>query len=172
MPVAKTFQQLPKLGTPESTYDKEVLQNNAKIIHSLGVTLPKNSLKFNKTSGEVIHTVDGNYSIGQVDSDNVLWKGLGSKVVSAVSLDGVVWQIDGVVFEESVSIAATSRCTFMNCRFNKAVNVASGGRATFLNCSFEGTSSCINAGGPANVGIFGQKTSTVAHVNVTIIFEA
>ena len=171
MPSAKVQQQLPKLGTPSETYDKETIQNNNRVLNSLGITLPKNVLKFTRTSGEILFTTNGDYSVGSMDSDNVYWKGIGSKITTNISLDGLTWQIEGINFQGTISLSATTKCCFTNCRFSNVISIASGGKATFSNCSFENVSACNNAGVAANVGIFGQKTSAVAHTNCTIIFE-
>jgi len=170
--MVRTFRQLPNTGTPDESYDKEVVSTYGRIIDALGLSLPKNRLQFIKNDGQVITTTKGDFTAGTMNSNNVTWSGLGTVMTSTVTFDGQVWQISGVNFNSSVTIKSSSRCIFSNCRFASTVSVESGGVVTFQNCLFHTSGYCNNAGVPANVAIYGQKTSSTLHTNCTIVFEA
>jgi len=115
----------------------------------------------------------------------------GATVVGQVAVGGVGVVFQGVHFDATtrrpagaqVVVAATSRVVFIGCRFTRPnglggsfVEIAAGGHAVFVGCTFGpavAAGNCINnAGMAAAVGIVGcYNATTVAHVNVTVIFE-
>lgn len=80
--------------------------------------------------------------------------------------------VDGVEFQNTVTLDATASVLFSRCRFLKPVTVASGGKIGCTACRFDGTSAILNAGLAASAASTGcVKTSATAHTNTTVTGE-
>lgn len=78
--------------------------------------------------------------------------------------------VSNLSFNGSVSIADTACITFDKCIFKQTTFVEAGGKANFIGCIFE--QPITNAGISADVNVIGcQRSSSVAHTNVTVIAE-
>lgn len=113
----------------------------------------------------------GTYKGGTVQGFVDLTCTAGAKIEGDTLFDasGIV---RGLRFNGAVSVSATGRMVFTNCRFFLPITVAAGGRVTTQSCTFDGTSAILNAGLAANAFSNGNvKLSATAHTNVTIISE-
>jgi hypothetical protein len=78
----------------------------------------------------------------------------------------------GVRFLGTITVPATSVLMLSGCEITDEVIIASGAKVHAIGCLFSGLGFLNNAGAIANVYVNGcHKTSTPAHVNVTIIAQ-
>jgi hypothetical protein len=137
--------------------------------------LPGDLLQDAKTDRQAYELGQGEYKPVKVTGTNrVDIKGQGS--VSVISTDLTIntpmAMYQGVLFTGTLTVPATGVLMLLGCETQKPINVAAGGVVHAVLTHFAGTSSIINAGVLGDVSITGcHKTSTPAHVNVTIISE-
>ena len=93
-------------------------------------------------------------------------------VATPVAVDAPVVSLFGVRLDKPLTIPNGKTVFLTHCQVTEVVTVEAGGRVHFTACHFSGNGYATNAGVLTNAYITNcYKTSTPAHVNVTVVSE-
>jgi hypothetical protein len=164
---------LPTTGGAQNLTDYVARQNNAQTLNSIGVVGNKTVITLPRPS---FNTINVSPDTRQLTTINKSFTYL-SSVSSTTITNGVEFSeecqiVNGLTFEQALTVKSSCSVIFNNCRFAKSVNMETGAKAIFISAIFYTDGSVQNAGLAADAIINGAiKTSPTAHTNVTVVAQ-
>ena len=164
-------------GSPRPVLDdRRQIEEVQNWMRSNTAVLPGDQIKSARTDRQQYRLGEGEYKpVGPASTVRVdtVGNGTGTVITPNQVIATPVAFYQGVRFTGTITVPATSVLQLVGCEVTAEITVAVGGKLHAIGCTFTDGGFVNNAGAAVDAYIIGcHKTSTAAHVNVTIIAQS